>query len=140
MTQTPRLAQPPIKGCLDFKLWLIDQGFKILIDPFKSRFNACNWYACRYSALPARQCETNEGKPVQIVITPFDNDTPETPRRLSAEINITGEAASTWFKIEAYSLDQDEVRSRLPEIERMLVNAWNALAPDPKQGAYDGTL
>jgi hypothetical protein len=53
---------------------------------------------------------------------------PETARD-SVELRITAEAGGVWWDLKAYSLKPEELKERLPEIERMLVSAWNGLLP-----------
>lgn len=90
------------------------------------RGNLCDWYAYRASKLPARECETNEGKPAQIVIKPAFIRLPGLDYK-NCEIELTGEVDEVWFKLMAYSIPYDEVVERLPKIEASLVRAWNAL-------------
>jgi hypothetical protein len=121
----------PLVGCDDLREWLITQGFKVTHD-YLSRDNECNWYAYRRNALPARECETNDGKPMQIVVRPFKYRHPSTMHQewQSAEVDVTGEAGGVWYKLSAYSLKHDELSTRLAEIESSLIAAWNALRPN----------
>ena len=119
--------RPVMWGCNDLREWLIAQGFKCSIDTLM-RDNGCNWYAYRRSAYPARECECNEGKPMQIVIRPFAY-TVGMQSWESAEIDVTGEVRGLWFKLSAYSVQHDELKARLQEIEVRLLDSWNALAP-----------
>ena len=143
MTMTPELPRAvgapldapvrPLAGCDALREWLITQGFKVTHD-YLSRDNECNWYAYRRSALPARECETNDGKPMQIVVRPFKYRHPSTMHHewQSAEVDVTGEAGGAWYKLSAYSLTHEELRTRLAEIESSLIAAWNALRPNAK--------
>jgi len=121
----------PLIGCDDLREWLITQGFRVSEDSL-TRDNECNWYAYRRSALPARECECNDGKPMQIVVRPFKYQRQGTmhPEWQSAEVDVTGEAGGAWFKLSAYSLKHDELRARLSDIESSLIAAWNALRPN----------
>lgn len=100
------------------------------MDSIGPRENECNWYAYRRSALPARECECNEGKAMQIVVRPFKYARPTTTAWESAEVDVSGEAGGVWFKLKAYSLTLQELRERLPEIEAQLIGAWNSLRPN----------
>jgi hypothetical protein len=114
-----------MRGCDELRAWLLEQGFKLSIDSL-GRDNGCNWYAYRRSAIPARACECNDGKPMQLVVRPFAY-TSETQNWESAEVDVTGEANGVWFKLSAYSLKHEELRARLTEVESSLIAAWNAL-------------
>ena len=119
--------RPVMWGCNDLREWLISQGFKCSVDSLQ-RDNGCNWYAYRRSAYPARECECNEGKAIQIVIRPFAYSD-DTQRWESAEVDVTGEVRGLWFKLSAYSVQHNELKARLQEIEIRLLDSWNALAP-----------
>lgn len=109
------------------KDWLAEQGFQHYLNHLGSRDNRANWYSCRKTNIECRECETNDGKRMQIVVNPHSyiihGDIHE-----SVEINVTGEAGGVWYQLNAYSLSVDEVHTRLDEIERNLIAAWNALA------------
>ena len=116
-------------GCDALRDWLmIAQGFSVAIDPL-ARDKGCNWYAYRRSDLPARECEHNGGQHRQLVVRPFRLEHIGAPGGAweSVEVDVTGEAKGVWFKLMAYSLTPDELRKGLPEIERRLIAAWNAL-------------
>ena len=127
MSETNTVERPVMWGCDDLREWLIAQGFKCSIDTLM-RDNGCNWYAYRRSQYPARECECNEGKQMQIVVRPFAY-TAGMQAWKSAEVDVTGEVAGLWFKLSAYSVKPDELMARLQEIEIRLLDAWNALAP-----------
>ena len=114
-------------GCDDLREWLTSQGFTCWVDSL-GRNNGCNWYAYQRSKYPARECECNEGKKMQIVIRPFSYAN-GTQSWESAEVDVTGEVAGLWFKLSAYSVPHDELKTRLQEIEVRLIDSWNALAP-----------
>jgi hypothetical protein len=118
------------KGRDDLREWLIVQGFKVSLDSI-TRDNGCNWYAYRRSAIPARECECNDGKPMQIVVRPY-LFLPSGGRseHRSTEVDVTGEAGGVWFKLSAYSLRDGELQARLPDIEASLIAAWNALTKE----------
>ena len=115
-------------GCDDLRAWLEGQGFHIGLDSL-ARDSGCNWYAWRRSNLKARACECNGDKGgVQIVVRAFSlQDRSRLDPWESAEVDITGEAGGLWYMLKAYSLKHDELRERLPDIEAVLVKAWNAL-------------
>jgi len=121
-------------GLDDLREWLKSQGFRVSQDMLP-RDNDCNWYAYRRSEIPARECECNEGKPMQIVVRPhlFRHASAPTPSGAweSCEVDVTGEANGIWWKLQAYSLKPEELRERLGDIEAALVAAWNAIpVPD----------
>lgn len=121
----------PLIGCDDLREWLTAQGFSVARDSL-GRDNECNWYAYRRSALPARECECNDGKPIQLLVKPhkFTHHSAPLGAWESVEVDVTGEAGGLWFKLRAYSLKHDELRARLSDIEASLVAAWNALRPN----------
>jgi hypothetical protein len=127
---------PNYVGCDELREWLTANGFRIAPDSF-ARDNGCNWYACRRSAITARECECNDGKPMQIVVRPFwlKHDSAPGGAWESAEVDVTGEAGGHWYALKCYSLKHDELKGRLHEIEAALIAAWNALRPI--QGAGD---
>jgi hypothetical protein len=87
--------------------------------------NGVDWYAYRPSSIPARECECNEGKRVQIFVMPYsfylNGHLSE-----SCEVELCGEFG-TWWKLRAYGLTFDETVTKIDDIERKLVAAWNAL-------------
>lgn len=123
-------ATQELYGCDELREWLAAQGFHITYDGMNTG-NECNWCACRRIALPARECECNTGKTMQIVVHPW-RYVHRDAHGLAwehATVDITGEAGGTWFKLQAYSLKHNELRERLGEIETSLISAWNALRP-----------
>jgi hypothetical protein len=114
------------KGMSETREWLEHTGFRIA--PYKLSFegNQCDWLAYKPTKLAARECECNEGKRLQIIIFPshliLDTDFKK------VAVDVTGEAGGVWYKLEAYSLSEEELKSQLPEVEEKLVRAWNALA------------
>ena len=127
---TPDEVQAAYYGLDSLREWLLEHGFRVSQD-YMQRENGCNWYAYRRSELPARECECNDGKPMQIVVRPhlFRHASAPTPSGAweSCEVDVTGEANGMWFRLMAYSLKPEELRERLPEIEAALIAAWNAL-------------
>ena len=117
-----------MSGCDDLKQWLVGRGFKCAADSLRSVGNECDWYAYKRTSRPSRECECNDGKPMQIVVKPHaytnDGKTHE-----SVTVEVTGEANAIWFNQSAYSLSPQIVMSRFDDIERMLIDAWNALLP-----------
>lgn len=123
---------------------LLAAGFCVSPNPLASRDGECKWHAYKRSAIPARECGCNDGKPAQIVVTPH-HFTYGSHSHESASVDLTGECGGIWFKLEAYSLRWDELLRELPVVERALVAAWNALAPasdatpiNPQASTVDG--
>lgn len=118
----------PLLGCDELRAWLLAQGFRVAHDSL-GRDNGCNWYAYRRSAISARECECNDGKPIQIVVRPFRLEHARAPGGVweSAEVDVTGEAGSHWYRLTCYSLKHGELMGHLHEIEAALIAAWNAL-------------
>ena len=115
-------------GIDDLREWLVANGWRIAPDSLRHEQNLCDWYAWKPSKLPARECECNEGKPAQLVARPWMFCAPNSPQVWSSvAVSVTGQANDVWFKLEAYSLKPDELRDKLPQIEKSLVAAWNAL-------------
>ncbi len=138
------MTEMPLTGCDDLRAWLIEHGFRVAHDRF-GRDNGCNWYAYRRSEIPARECECSERKTRQIVVRPFRLLHDSAPGGVweSAEVDVTGQAGGVWFNLKAYSLNHEELRERLGDIECSLVAAWNALRPNvlltgtPKAGPVE---
>ncbi len=121
------MTNKTMRGCDDSREWLITQGFKCYLS-YRKQENTCNWYACRKTEYSARECETSDGKAMQIVIDPFSyND--GTKIWENAKIKVIGEVKGLLFNLSAYSVPIDELKARLQEIEVRLLDAWNALAP-----------
>lgn len=108
------------------KKWLESEGFRTSNNPTRSLHNQCHWYAYRRSALPARECETNDGNGCQIVVYPYSTQFCGRVHE-STEVEVCGEAGGIWWKLQAYSIQPDELRDKLPEIEASLIAAWNGL-------------
>jgi hypothetical protein len=115
-------------GCETLREWLEARGFRASVDALRSQGNECNWAAYRRTELTARECECNDGKAVQIAVKPFVYTHNGTTYE-SVSVELTGEVNGLWFTQQAYSLRHDELMSRIDEIERMLIDAWNALLP-----------
>lgn len=113
-------------GCDGLREWLVAQGWTIAEDTL-ARGRECNWYAYRRSALEAIECETNDGRPLQIVVWPSRMLDGTGAWWESASVELRGEAGGIWYTVKAYSLRHDEMMARLPQIEASLVAAWNAL-------------
>ena len=120
------IESPQLTGCDELREWLLAQGFQVARLQYD---NECNWYAYRRSELPARECEFNDGKPMQLVVRPYRFPHPSAPGGAweSAEVDVIGEAGGLWFTLQAYLLSHQAVRERLGDIERSLISAWNAL-------------
>lgn len=117
-------------GLDDLREWLEAQGFRTAVYSLGGRDNQCNWYAYKLSTLPARECECNDGKPMQLVVRPFKCAFSPPRAWESVEVDVSGEAGGVWFKLMAYSLTPSELRSKLPEVEARLIAAWNSLLPN----------
>ena len=111
----------------ELKAFLSADGFKGAENHMRSRDNRIDWYAYRRTAIPGIECECNEGKALQIVVEPHSYVMPDGREFKSAEVEICGQAGGQWFKLRAYSINADDLPGSLPNIERSLVAAWNAL-------------
>lgn len=129
----------PLVGMDDAREWLATQGYRIARGNLTGIDNACNWYAFKASAIPARECECNEGKGLQVVVKPHILTHPGAPNGAwkSVEVDVTGEAGGVWFRLAAYSISQESLVERLADIEAALVGAWNALSPSPTPPAQE---
>jgi hypothetical protein len=115
----------PMIGYDKLRKWLIKQGFSVAFAYLPGcEGNECNWYAYRPSSLPARECETNPGKTIQIVVHPW-----EFRMLKSVEVELRGEAGGRWYKILCYSVTHTDLINNLSQIEISLIAAWNALLP-----------
>jgi hypothetical protein len=114
----------------ELRVWLTANGFRIASNSIRARDNECHWYAYRRSALQARECECNDGKPAQIVVEPSAYTLGGVTRE-SVEIGVRGEYADDWWDIKAYGVRPNDVPERLPPIEASLIRAWNALSHEP---------
>jgi hypothetical protein len=108
-----------------WRVWLTEQGFTVGINSLPVPINECNWYAWRKIKYPARPCHCNE-KPPSFCITPFLWTINQQPY-VSAEACLTGEQSGIWYQLKAYSISEEELKTRLDEIEDKLIAAWNAL-------------
>lgn len=108
------------------KTWLESQGFKFQENQFRYEYNECNWLAYRRSKLEARECESNDGKAMQIVVKP-SSFIMNGIHSKSVEIELCGEANGIWWRIYAYAINPDELPNKLEIIERSLISSWNAL-------------
>jgi hypothetical protein len=120
-----------LHGCDELRKWLVSRFFRCYKNYLPSEFDECNWYACRRTLLQSRECECNDGKPVQVVVRPFSMSIHGQEHR-SADVDVTGEAGGIWYKLSAYGLSHEELRERLYEVEIRLIDAWNALIPKAK--------
>lgn len=109
--------------------WLASQGFRLEEHRCRSKYNHCNWYAYRETVLPARKCEANAGKRIQITVKPYKYQDLINAER--AEVELTGEAGGSWYKLMAYGLDLsgNAFQDKFASIEKNLIAAWNALIP-----------
>jgi hypothetical protein len=126
-------------GCDEMRNWLAAQGFRLAKDGLQGDLNECNWYAYRRSAIQARECECNDGKPMQIVVRPYKLVHQSIPGGVSesAEVDVTGEAGGVWFKLSAYGLKTNELKERLGDVEAGLIAAWNAIVPEQGKESQD---
>lgn len=112
----------------DFKQQLAALGWRIERNHMQSQFNAADWYAWRPVKHEARQCESNQ-KRMSLILWPSDYYPPSGPRAISVKLELCGEVAGDWCKVQAYSLPVYGLLARIDDIEARLVAAWNALAP-----------
>ena len=106
--------------------WLASNGWHIAPNSLASEWNAARWHAWRSLKVPANDCACND-KPPCLVLYPHTRAVSSSAMvGDSAELDVTGEASGMWLKLRAYSLSPAEARDRMPQIERMLVAAWNA--------------
>ena len=113
-------------GCDELRAWLIAQGWAIYADTI-ARGRECTWYAAKKTAHEARECETNDGKRLQVVVWPSRLQDGAGTWWESASVEVTGEDGGIWYTVKADSLQHDVLRARLAYIEASLVDAWNAL-------------
>lgn len=110
------------------KSWLESQGFKIETNPIPDGRNLETWYAVRPVSIPCRDCEANPGKRKAIAVYPYrlvmGRDVPPYE---SFEVRLVGEALGVWYQLMAYSLSTDDLSTKLADVERTLVSAWEAL-------------
>ena len=114
-----------MNGLDEFREWLQANGFKIERNNLNSSLNECDWIAYRRTTGQTRECETNEGK-LQIVVHPHLFSVHGKPHS-SVETEITGEADGRWYKLQQYGTSPAEFMENLPDIEKSLINAWNAV-------------
>lgn len=112
-------------GLDDLRSQLEQAGWRIYQNHMNSKGNLCNWIACLSMPEGSRDCECND-KPPSYVVTPyhifFDGH-----ESASAQVDVTGECGSEWFKLMAYSIQADRVMDRLPSVMRALAAAWQAV-------------
>jgi hypothetical protein len=113
-------------GYEELREWLLEQGFRVIPEGIGDRHNECNWIAYRRSELPARECEGNPGKTMQLLVRPYQFAQGGSIWQ-SIEVDVTGQVNGLWWKLQAYSMSYDELRENLTSIEEKLISAWNAL-------------
>ena len=59
-----------VQSIADLRQYLGSIDFRFAEDGLRSQYNECEWYAWRPSALPAIECETNDGGRAQIFRLP----------------------------------------------------------------------
>lgn len=107
----------------EIKVWLESEGFTIGRDNMKSEMNTVDWYAWR--RIDGIDCECND-KPPSLVIWPYRyNHSGQIFE--PAEIEIIGKRKGVWWKLKAYAIQAEDVKEKLPMIEKNLVHAWNGL-------------
>ena len=112
----------------ELRAWLESAGFKTSQNGMAHEENHAQWYAYRRTHHPARACECNDDKPMQIVIRPYEFDLGATQYR-SAEVSACGEYGDgQWWDLKAYGIKPDDLPAKLDGIESSLIAAWNALA------------
>lgn len=115
-----------MNGLDELREWLTEQGFTLSSSNFNSSINECDWYAYRRIAgYDVRQCETNDGN-LTLVIRPYQHNI-NGAHGESVGAEITGEAGGRWYKLQQYDTPISDLQANLPEIEKSLVGAWNAL-------------
>jgi hypothetical protein len=115
-------------GCDELRTWLVGQGFKIENDFFAKDSRGCNWHAYKRTE-NANDCECND-KPPAVCVKPFFS---QHPIHFGADVEVAGKAGGIFYKLEAYSLNVDTLKSRLIDIEKSLIAAWNALNIKPTE-------
>lgn len=114
------------KGCDTFRENIVACGFSVYENHFAKEGNLCNWYAVRKTQLSAPECECNNGKKVQLVVSPHHYAFRE--GLFGVEVDLTGEAGGIWYSLQAYGLKPENFIDKLPAVEESLVSAWNALS------------
>lgn len=110
---------------LNLREWLAANGFRVEANPLRDPSNECAWYAFKRTSHPSRECECNDGKPAQIVVTPHAFTMRDRPHE-SVEVEVCGQYGC-WWRLTAYSISPAELPAHLPSIEASLIAAWNAL-------------
>jgi hypothetical protein len=109
----------------ELEKYLVKSGYKIYDNnPLKSQYNEITWYAAKRTK-SKRECESNK-KPVQIIVSPYRTIMRHGVHE-SVTVDLTAEYMGVWWKLEAYSLSVKIVMTDLPQIEKRLVSAWEAL-------------
>jgi hypothetical protein len=106
--------------------FLEKKGFMFRPNTLKEKTNTCDWYAYKDSKHKARECETNTGKAIQIVIEPYQYNIHDSVHE-SVEVIIKGEYNSVWFDLKCYALSPAELVKNYTFIETSLIKAWNSL-------------
>lgn len=100
--------------------WLVENNFIL----YKANQTyGCNWVAIK-KIEDVPDCACNEKQP-QFAVTPATSQLKSIER---CEIGISAETPNeVWFELKAYSLTADELKEKLPDIERQLIGAWRAV-------------
>lgn len=104
--------------------WLATRGWRFGPTPHTGS-NEVDWFAYRFTDLPAPSCDTN-GR-IQVAVTPYAL-TVRDLRVESVEVEVVAERGGTWWKLKAYGVRPQDVPEQLDAIERRLIAAWSAIA------------
>ncbi len=99
----------------ELKTWLINNGFTI------HPFIGC-WIGAKKLDPNIRKCEDNEDKEILLVVHPYENDGYQ-----NHAVEISGRTDGKWYKLECYGLRTENIMNDLPDIERRLIMAWEAV-------------
>lgn len=84
------------------------------------------WFAYRPTIHPARQCECNGKRPLQVVATLHEIHV-NGDDLSKVEVKVCGEVGGRWFALAAHGISLDECPAALLEAERSLIAAWNGI-------------
>jgi len=106
-------------------------GYRIETDTIHSSNTGCGWVAWK-RAPGAEDCTSNEKVPV-IGAKPWRHRDTGGSWHSGAEFDLCGEAGGlVWLRLLAYGVPVMEAMKKLPEIEAILVAAWNAGAKEAR--------
>lgn len=104
---------------------LIQLGWKISKNHFKSTYNDIGWYAWT-SLKDIPNCECNE-KPPSLIIEPYQAFIGEEQLLRSVEFRLTGESKGRWYSLNLYSVPFHETEEVIPDAIKNLSAAWAAI-------------